>query len=407
MTAFALGAGAVAVWRLAHRLPLEEARQFITAPVVVGDEPPPPPAGVVDAKVIEGRFETARTAFRAGSYADAARDFSWVVTQDPRGPHAGAAQWNLTRSRLRNGEGNAAFAALQDLFAHYAGYLGEQAPELRHGVELMAKGDLPGAQTAFEHMVRDQPDSEFVPMAHLLIGRVHWSQNQPMEAVRSFARMFSSVKDPVPGYVTLSRQLERYAEGDKEVAQSFSRLARDGQENFRDIYQYLAARSLLEQDHFQAAHDALEELRQKYPQGDFSHLVDLEHAWNLLRNGQAAESLTIFQQLEQRPTPSDALGFDEFFDIRAELPMGIARCQLALGNYAEAVTAFERALQNKPGIYGLQDEVGLSLAHEQLGHLEQAAAVLRRAIDAHPSDPQLPALRQQLTRVEGRLAAAR
>ena len=59
----------------------------------------------------------------------------------------------------------------------------------------MQRGDLPAAQAAFERMMREQPDSEFVPVAHLLIGRIHWTHGEPMEAVRAFARMFQSVKD--------------------------------------------------------------------------------------------------------------------------------------------------------------------------------------------------------------------
>src|SRR5262249_35869248 len=154
---------------------------------------------------------------------------------------------------------------------------------------------------------------------------------------------FASVRDPVPGYGALAHELDRYAAGDPDVAKRFEKLAENGEEGFRPMYQYLAARSLLEQDHFTAAHDALEKLRAKYPNGDFSHIVDLEHAWNLLRNGQAADALAIFQRLEATPAPATGAAFDEFFDIRAELPMGIARSQLALQHWPEAAAAFERA----------------------------------------------------------------
>src|SRR5207249_4689909 len=91
---------------------------------------------------------------------------------------------------VEGGEGPpAALDAFQKLLRHYAGYLGEQAPALREGLELMERGDLPGARAAFERMVREQPDSEFVPVAHALVARIHWSWGEPMEAVRAFGRM--------------------------------------------------------------------------------------------------------------------------------------------------------------------------------------------------------------------------
>jgi hypothetical protein len=39
----------------------------------------------------------------------------------------------------------------------------------------MEQGDLPGAQAAFERLLRDQPDGEFSPVAHLMIGRIHFN----------------------------------------------------------------------------------------------------------------------------------------------------------------------------------------------------------------------------------------
>src|SRR5205823_12768469 len=154
--------------------------------------------------------------------------------------------------------------------------------------------------------------------------------------------------------------------------------------------------------------DALERLRRDHPGGDFTHIVDLEHAWNLLRNRRPAEALAIFERLERTPAPEADRAFDEFFDIRAELPLGVARCQLALGHHAEAAAAFERVLsQNPRGMYAVEDQVGLASAYEGLGQLDRAAAELRDVIEKHPDEPSLWALRQQLARIESRLAAAR
>jgi tetratricopeptide (TPR) repeat protein len=192
------------------------------------------------------------------------------------------------------------------------------------------------------------------------------------------------------------------------VTESFDRMAHQGPEGFRDINEYLAARSLLEQDRFTDARDKFEQLRREHPHGDFSSIVDLEHAWNLLRNGQPADALAIFQRLEQTPDPPEVAAFDQFFDLRAELPLGIARCQLALGHDAEAVAAFERALAADPhGIYVVEDQIGQAMAYERLGQLDRSAALLHKVIDEHPDEPKLWALRQQLARVEERLAAAR
>jgi predicted Zn-dependent protease len=271
----------------------------------------------------------------------------------------------------------------------------------------MEKGELDRAASRFGRMLDEDPRSEFVPLAHALRARIHWIHGEPMAMVQEFAKLFASVRDPVPGYATLAQQLERYAAGDTSVADSFQSLAESGEEGFRDIYQYLAARALLEQDRYDATRAALEELRHKYPRGDFSHIVDLEHAWNLLRNGQAAEALVIFRRLEQTPAPAEAAAFDEFFDLRAELPMGIARCQLALGQFEEAAAAFEHGLAERPrSIYDLENRVSLAIAYERLGRPADAAATLRTVIAAHPDEPQLWAVRQQLARIEGEIGAA-
>ena len=87
--------------------------------------------------------------------------------------------------------------------------------------------------------------------------------------------------------------------------------------------------------------------------------------------------------------------------------MGIARSQLALGRYAEAVASFERGLAERPDtIYGVEDRVGMALAYEHLGRFDRAAALLREAIEGHPDEPKLWALRQQLARIEARQQAA-
>jgi tetratricopeptide (TPR) repeat protein len=224
-----------------------------------------------------------------------------------------------------------------------------------------------------------------------------------METVRAFGRMFASVPDTVPAYGALGAQLERYADGDTSVTGSFAEMARKGPEGFRDMYQYLAARSLLEQDQFEATQQSLEQLRREYPDGDFTHIVDLEHAWNLLRHQKPAEALAIFERLERSEPPADKRAFDAFFDLRAELPMGIARCHLALGHYAEAAAAFERATATDgESIYAVEDRIGLASAYEGLGQYDKAAAVLRTTITEHPDEPKRWALEQQLARIERR-----
>jgi outer membrane protein assembly factor BamD (BamD/ComL family) len=398
---------AVALWSVGRRLPVSQARRFLSAPVEVGDEPPPAPPAAAGPAAVAERFAAAEAAFADGRWADAATAFGWVVAQDPGGPHAGPAQWNLTRSRLRSGDGTGALAALEDLIRHHAGYLGREAPALRAGLERMEAGDLAGARADLERMIAEQPGSELVPLAWALIARIHWTHGEPMETLRAFARMFAAVKDPVPAYSRLAYDLERYARGDADVAETFGRLAREGEAGFRDIYQYLAARSLLEQDRFDAAHDALETLRARHPGGDFTHIVDLEHAWNLLRHQRAAEALVIFERLEKTEAPAGTQGFDAFFDLRAEVPLGIARCHLALGHYAEAAAVLERATAERPeSMYAVEDQVGLALAYERLGRLDRAADVLRRVIAERADEPKLWALRQQLARIEARLAAA-
>jgi tetratricopeptide (TPR) repeat protein len=393
----------VVVWSVTRRLPVAETRRFLTAPIEVGEQPRPAPATPPAPGTVEEGYAAAQAAFAAGRYPEAAEHFAWVVSQDPAGPRAGSAQWNLTRSRLRSGDANGALGAFDELVRHHADYLGEQAPALRAGLERLERGDLVAARAAFERMLREQPASELVPVAHALIARIHWAHGDPVETVRAFGRMFAAVPDRVPAYGQLALNLERYADGAPDAAETFGRMARSGSEGFRDIYQYLAARSLLEQDRFEGARDALDELRRGHPDGDFSHIVDLEHAWNLLRHGEAAEALAVFERLEQTAAPEKTRAFDAFFDLRAELPLGIARCQLALGRHAEAVAAFERALAANPrSIYRAEDQIGLALAYEKLGEGARAADLLRTVIAEHPDEPKLWAVRQQLARLEQR-----
>jgi tetratricopeptide (TPR) repeat protein len=408
-------AGAVAVavlaigvwlWRVAARLPVEEARQFMTAPIQLGEKPAPPPAAPASSAEIDRRYAGARADFAAGRYSEAAEGFAFVVAQDPSGPKAGPSQWNLTRSRLRSGDGSGALTALDGLLRHYTDYLGEEAPDLRDGLERMQAGDLANAQAAYERMIKAQPNSEFVPLAWALIARIHWTHGEAMETVRAFAQMFASVHDKVPAYGALAALLDRYANGDTSVTGDFEQGAKEGPEGFRHLYQYLAARSLLERDQFEATQKSLEQLRRDYPDGDFTHIVDLENAWNLLRHQQPAEALAIFERLQQSEPPADKRAFDAFFDLRAELPLGIARCQLALGHYQEAAAAFERAMTDDPeGMYTVEDRLGLAVAYEGLGQFDKAADVLRQTIAQHPDEPKRWALEQQLARIEQRAHA--
>lgn len=395
------------LWWSTRRLPIREAHRFLHDPIEVGAERPAPPPDAAPEAAVSERFARAQAAFESGDYQRAAEDYGFVVVQNPDGPLAGRSQWQLTRSRLRSGDGAGALTALDDLVGKYADYLGEEAPLLRRGLEQMQAGDLTAANDSFGQMVDDQPDSELVPLAYALMARIHWTHGEPMETVRSFAKMFASVKDDVPAYQVLARQLDRYAGGDENVTETFGELAQEAPEGFRDIYKYLEARSLLEQNHFDATHESLEELRRQFPDGDFSHIVDLEEAWNLLRNGKPAESLAIFQRLEETPAPPEKRAMDEFFDLRAELPLGIARCQLALGNYEESAAAFEKAIREHPNnIYAVENRLGLARAYEGLGQSDKAARVLREVIAEHPDEPQLWAIQQQLQRVEGRMAAS-
>jgi tetratricopeptide (TPR) repeat protein len=404
--AFILVLAAGFVWWSTRRLPVDEARRFLIEPIQVGGEAPPPPPNRAPETEVDKQFAAARQSFAAGDYAAAATSFAYVVEQDPRGPHAGEAQWNLTRSRLRSGDGAGALTALDGLLRHYVDYIGREAPSLRQGLEKMAAGDLVGAKADFERMTEEQPSSELVPLAHALVARIYWTHGEPMEMVKEFARMFASVRDRVPAYSVLAKQLDRYAGGDETVTQTFGELAESGPEGFRDIYKYLEARSLLEHDKFQDTQKTLEELRRRFPDGDFTHIVDLENAWNLLRNGQAAEALEIFKRLEQTSAPEEKQAFDQFFDLRAELPLGVARCELALGHYAEAVAAFQTAIQQNPqSIYVVENSLGLARAYEGLGQYDRAGETLRRIIDEHPDEDKLWAIKQQLERVEGQLAS--
>jgi tetratricopeptide (TPR) repeat protein len=389
---------------LSRRLPVEEARRFFRAPIEVGEEPPPSNGAALPDEQIEARFALGEMAFREARYDRAAEEFEAVVAGDPRGPLSGPAQWNLTRSRLRSGDGNGALDALDGLLRYHADFLARESPALREAVDHMAAGEMAAAMESFDRMIEEQPGHELVPLAHALKARIHWNHGEPIAAISSFADLFAAVKDDVPAYRDLGGLLERYAEGDTSVADDFADRADEAGEGFSDIYRYLAARSLLEQNRFEDTREALEDLQRAHPDGDFTHIVDLEHAWNLQRNGRPAEALAIFERLEKETSPEQAHAFDEFFDIRTELPMGIARCLLDLGEYEKSVAAFERALAEYPrSIYVLENQLALAMAYEQLGRLADAARTLQSAIAEHPDEPRLWAVRQQLARIESQL----
>jgi len=393
-------AAAAILWSLSARLPVDEARRFFYEPIRLGDEPPPSTTALVPPDEVERRYTAARVAFREGRHTEAAEAFASVVEGNPAGPLAGSAQWNLVRSRMRSGNGNAALDGLETLLRHYAGYLEEQAPPLLEALEHLERGDTAAGEASFDRMLEEYAESELVPLAYALKGRIYWNQRKPTQAVRAFVHMLDSVEDDVTTYRELSGLLERYVEGDTGVAEEFAARANQADEGFRDIYRYVAARSFLEQNRFAETHQALEELRSSHPRGDFSHVIDLEHAWNLFRNGEPAAALEIFERLEQAP-PEGAEAFDRFFDVRAEYPMGIARCQLALGRDQQAIETFQRALDLYPrSIWALENRMGMALGYEKLGQPGRAAEILRTAIAEHPEDPELWAVRQQLARVK-------
>ncbi len=390
------------VWSQADRVPVAEARRFFHRPIEVGDVPPPPAGEPLARAEAKRLYDSGRVAFGKNDYTRAADDFSAVVGGDPAGPFAGSAQWNLIRSRMRSGDGNGALQAFELLTGHYAGYLGAEAPALREGLDHMARSDMAAAEVSFDRMIEEQPTSELVPLAHAMKGRIYWNQRQPMKAVGAFADMLASVRDDVGSYQELAGLLERYSEGDAQVAEEFAaRAKRADDEGFGDIYRYVAARSLLEQNRFEEAREAFEELRANHPDEDFSHVVDLEHAWNLQRNGRPAEALVIFERLEGVPAPESAQAFDRFFDLPVEYTMGIARCQSDLGNYDQAIAAFQRALDEHPrSIYVLENRMGMAVAYERLGDRDKAKEILRATIEQHPDAPELWAVEQQLARVE-------
>jgi tetratricopeptide (TPR) repeat protein len=404
VAAVALVALLVSGFLLSRRLPVDQARRFFRAPIEVGKEPPSSDAARLPIEQIEARFAFGEAAFREERYARAAEEFEAVVAHDPGGPLAGPAQWNLTRSRLRRGDGNGALDALDGLLRFYADFLAQESALLRKAIDHMATGEMAAALEAFDRMIEEQAGHELVPLAHALKARIHWNHGEPMAAMASFADLFAAVQDDVPAYRDLGGLLERYAEGDTSVADDFADRADEIGEGFSDIYRYLAARSLLEQNRFEDTREALEALQRAHPEGDFTHIVDLEHAWNLQRNGRPAEALAIFERLERATGPEQAQAFDRFFDIRTELPMGIARCQLDLGRYEKSVAAFERALAEHPrSIYVLENQLGLAMAYEKLGRLAEAARTLETAITDHPDEPRLWAVRQQLARIESQL----
>ena len=73
-------------------------------------------------------------------------------------------------------------------------------------------------------------------------------------------------------------------------------------------------------------------------------------------------------------------------------------------NASRCIDAGERACDRSRD---RANQVGLASAYEGLGQLDRAAAELRDVIEKHPDEPSLWALRQQLARIESRLAAAR
>lgn len=382
---------------------VEGAKRFLETPVEVSNEPVPVAEPPEPDPEVERLYNVAQLAFRAHDYAQAAADFEKTVEANPNGPLAGAAQWNLLRSRLRSGDGNGTVEAYFVLLRHYGDYLAAEAPALHEGLELMERGDMVGAEAAFRRMEEEQPESELLPLAHVHRARIYWQHGDAMATVRAFVDAFRSVRDDREVYGRLADLLESYADRKPDVADKFLQEAEVADEGFRDIYQYLGARTLLEASRPEDARRELEELRRRYPEGDFSHVVDLEQAWNYLREGEAKRALAIFLELEKRSTPERAGAFDEFFDIRPEYPLGVARSYLALGEYEKAIQNFERGMEEYPNsIYQVENEVGIATALEKLGRTEEAAEILNKVVAEHPDEPSVRNIRQQIGRLQSR-----
>src|SRR5262249_32299004 len=73
----AVAAGAIA-WH-ARRLPVAETRQFLTAPIVVGNARSSAPSAPANPDTLAERETAAHDAFAAGDYPVAADHFAWVV----------------------------------------------------------------------------------------------------------------------------------------------------------------------------------------------------------------------------------------------------------------------------------------------------------------------------------------
>ena len=241
-----------------------------------------------------------------------------------------------------------------------------------------------------------------MPLAHALIARIHWAHGEAMATVRAFARMLGSVHDTVPAYARLAHYLTRYADGDAERRRdTFAEIARTGDEGFRDIYQYMAARSAaragaLRVDAGRARNAAHAPSRRRL-HAHRRPRARVEPAAAGTGRGGAGD----LRRLEATAGAAGTSGLDEFFDLRAELPMGVARCRSTLGRHDEAAPAFERAIAaDAQGMYAVENQLGLATAYERLGQMERAETTLAGVIAAHPDEPKLGAVRQQLARVQ-------
>ena len=279
----------------------------------------------------------------------------------------------------------------------------------RDGLQRMEQGDLPGAQAAFERMIHEQPDSELVPLAHALIARIHWAHGEPMETVRAFARMFASVQDTVPAYARLAHYLERYADGDTNVTGYLRRPRPDGR---RGLPRHLpvprrpqpARAGPLRGDATRRSRRCAALSRTATSRTSSTSRTP----GTCCATASPAEALAIFERLEQTPAAGERTGASTSSSTCApSCRMGIARCQLALGHDARGGGGLRtRARRDRPQhLRGRESRRPGDRVRAPRPARPRRRRAPREVIDEHPDEPSGWALRQQLARVEERLAA--
>lgn len=320
-----------------------------------------PPPGRVE----EARFWEAEALFRLKRYAEARALYGAILAANAAAPVAPDATYGLAWAELELKHREAAAAAFRQLLKTWPDsplapsatvYLARTLVELKKPTEAIA---------LLEPFAKLYPNHALVPDAQYLVGWSHLAAGKTAEGLselRAFIAAYPRHELTVTARRAIADALLR--QGKKsELAQEYQSLIAQTPPTAEGLYDAgLIAQNLGRQKDAEAA---WRRVRTEFPKHPLSARASLELAQGAFKRSQFKDAAA----LAKRATESDEEG------VRAEALLLIGESELKQQRYEPALKAF----QSVAGIAGVDPALrfralaGSGLAHEELGHLQEAA----------------------------------